>query len=466
MAIALAFLPYGWLLRAPTALNARWLWGSTLAAGALLVAAPSVLSDDLFRYLWDGRVLRAGIDPYAYAPSAPELAFLRDALWNRVNHPDVPTIYPPASQLLFGVAGAVAHHTVTPKILAMTAHLATIGVVRRLVSDRSLGACSRWTSPTHAAAVYGLNPLALSESALGGHVDAIAGLLIALFVSAMLRGRHGRAVAAVVAATAVKLVGILLAPLLWREHRGAAVVALILSACCVVPLLRAGRSGDVPGIGQFARRWEGNAGAYAVIAKGVEEVALATHGVSPTRVEFPRARKLLGSLRGTAWDPMASYQGPKKDLGDPTELEGHVVGALGARALIVLGLFLAAAILSTRRGRSPPILDVARWLLLAALLLSPQLHPWYLLWLLPLEAAAGGVTGLVLSAAVLVAYAPLDGWLGRREWVESAGPLAFEHTSVLLVLMSELVLRRFRRRGSHSPGDVDPRTDPPQASAS
>src|SRR5947207_3574662 len=35
-------------------------------------------SDDVYRYLWDGRVVRAGVNPYRYAPAAPELAALRD----------------------------------------------------------------------------------------------------------------------------------------------------------------------------------------------------------------------------------------------------------------------------------------------------------------------------------------------------------------------------------------------------
>src|SRR5689334_4625690 len=70
-------------------------------AGLALVLAPPVLSDDVWRYLWDGRVLRAGISPYAHAPDHPSLAFLRDAGWRRVNNPEIPTIYPPVAQILF-----------------------------------------------------------------------------------------------------------------------------------------------------------------------------------------------------------------------------------------------------------------------------------------------------------------------------------------------------------------------------
>ena len=61
-----------------------WLAGALLA----LLFAPLVLSSDLYRYIWDGRVQRAGINPYLYPPSAPELAVLRDEhVYPRINRP-------------------------------------------------------------------------------------------------------------------------------------------------------------------------------------------------------------------------------------------------------------------------------------------------------------------------------------------------------------------------------------------
>ena len=90
------------------------------------VSAPPRQSDDLYRYVWDGRVQAAGIDPYAYVPAAQQLAGLRDEfLWHRgadhclsplfgrarladlaagctlINRPSVPTIYPPVAEAYF-----------------------------------------------------------------------------------------------------------------------------------------------------------------------------------------------------------------------------------------------------------------------------------------------------------------------------------------------------------------------------
>jgi hypothetical protein len=61
------------------------------------------LSDDIYRYLWDGRVQAAGINPYRYIPADPHLAFLRDdAIYPHINRRDyAPTTYPPGAQMFF-----------------------------------------------------------------------------------------------------------------------------------------------------------------------------------------------------------------------------------------------------------------------------------------------------------------------------------------------------------------------------
>ncbi len=66
----------------------------------LFTAEPS-LSDDIYRYLWDGKVQSNGLNPYLYPPDAEELEFLRDEYHEGVNHKDIKTIYPPFAQVFF-----------------------------------------------------------------------------------------------------------------------------------------------------------------------------------------------------------------------------------------------------------------------------------------------------------------------------------------------------------------------------
>ena len=54
--------------------------------------------DDVYRYVWDGKVQRAGVNPYRFAPDAPQLSALRDTDWARINNRSLPTIYPPLAE--------------------------------------------------------------------------------------------------------------------------------------------------------------------------------------------------------------------------------------------------------------------------------------------------------------------------------------------------------------------------------
>ena len=52
--------------------------GVAVAMRVAVVLAPPYLSSDIYRYVWDGRVTAAGINPYQYIPNDPHLAALRD----------------------------------------------------------------------------------------------------------------------------------------------------------------------------------------------------------------------------------------------------------------------------------------------------------------------------------------------------------------------------------------------------
>src|SRR5215469_5685831 len=69
----------------------------------VVLLAPPYLSDDINRYVWDGRVQGAGISPYRYIPADPHLAALRDeTVFPKINRADyAPTIYPPVAEYIF-----------------------------------------------------------------------------------------------------------------------------------------------------------------------------------------------------------------------------------------------------------------------------------------------------------------------------------------------------------------------------
>src|SRR5271156_104004 len=91
-----------------------------LAARLIAVIAPPFLSTDIYRYVWDGKVQGAGINPYRYIPADSHLAFLRDgSIYPYINRVDTaPTIYPPVAQLIFFAITRI-HASVTFMKLAL-----------------------------------------------------------------------------------------------------------------------------------------------------------------------------------------------------------------------------------------------------------------------------------------------------------------------------------------------------------
>ena len=145
--------------------------GIGLAARLVIVTAPPVLSTDLYRYVWDGRVQAAGISPYRYVPADSALERLRDAgagptaIYPNINRAETaPTIYPPAAQMLFAAIGVTAS-----SIWTMKGVMLALDVLAGVFAWRLLRAAGR---PEAWVLVWALNPLVIREFAGAGHVDA------------------------------------------------------------------------------------------------------------------------------------------------------------------------------------------------------------------------------------------------------------------------------------------------------
>src|SRR5262252_9611121 len=189
-----------------------------LATAALLrlvaLAAPVFLSDDINRYIWDGRVQAAGINPYRYIPTDPVLAPLRDTLIfpniNRNNY--APTIYPPIAQMLFLLANRLGGTVLAVKLVFVAVE--AIGIVALLAVLQAAG------KPGEHILLYVWHPLPVWEIAGSGHIDAAVVAFVALALAAAVTGRRSWSGAALAAATLVKFFPLVLAPALWRPANG------------------------------------------------------------------------------------------------------------------------------------------------------------------------------------------------------------------------------------------------------
>ena len=381
----------------------RWLLAFGLAFRLVAVVGPPALSDDIYRYVWDGRVQLAGEHPYRYAPVDPALEPLRDQDWARINHPEIPTVYPPVAERLFAGMAWLGW-----RVQGFRLGLGLIDAAGMLLLLSWLRARRR---PVGRVAWYAWNPLAVMEIAGSGHVDGIGAMALVVGwlalgasihpqASAALR-RGGQALlgAAVATATWIKLLPLLvLVPLARRMGRlgwaGFAAVTVLAFA----PYAWTGPAWG-GGVGQYASRWRYNAFLFG----GIEA---AWNGIERTYDFGNGLKRGIGRLQAQADWELLPFDWMYRHVWPP-ELSRLTVGGL-------LLIYAVALVWSRRRlGSSaqtaPAIERDCLRLLGAALLLMPTFHPWYVLTVLPLAVALQSWGWLYLSAALPLAYLAVDG---------------------------------------------------------
>jgi alpha-1,6-mannosyltransferase len=210
---------------------------------ALLFVEP-YLSSDIYRYIWDGRVQAAGINPYRYVPKAPELAALRDSvIWPNINRPDYAvTIYPPVAQAIYFIVTRVSESVVAMKLGLIVFEAGTVAAI--------IGLLQRQDAPVTRVAAYAWHPLPVWEIAGNGHVDAAMVALLFTGLLLFLRGRVLVAGVIVALGALVKPLPLLALPVFWRPWRWRLPVVVVLTILfAYLPYLSVGMGvvGFLPG---------------------------------------------------------------------------------------------------------------------------------------------------------------------------------------------------------------------------
>ena len=221
---------------------------AVLAVAALMrlavLLAPPYLSDDINRYVWDGRVEGAGINPYRYVPADPHLAALRDqTIFPNINRSDyAPTIYPPVAEYVFFLGTRFGESLTAMKATLLAFELAGVLLLLRLLRDSRL--------PPGRILIYAWHPLTLWEFAGSGHVDAAVVTFVVLALWARRREAAWLSGSALAAAALVKFFPAVLFPALyrrwdWKMPLAAAVTVIV----AYLPFIGAGRAllGFLPG---------------------------------------------------------------------------------------------------------------------------------------------------------------------------------------------------------------------------
>ena len=169
--------------RTPT-YRALWLiFGLGIVLRVCVLLFDPLLSSDIYRYVWDGRVQAAGINPYRYIPADETLAFLRDeTTFPHINRADTAvTIYPPAAQFFFLIVTRIDESVTMMRLALLGCESVTVTVIVLLLR--------RMNRPVTRVIAYLWHPLPLWEIANSGHIDALMVALMMLGLWIALTGR-------------------------------------------------------------------------------------------------------------------------------------------------------------------------------------------------------------------------------------------------------------------------------------
>lgn len=322
-----------------------------------LVPLEPSLSDDLYRYRWDGLIQRGGWNPYAIAPEDRRLVGYRDRYWAHVSNQEMPNIYPPVTELVLrGTA------TASGKLLAFKAPmLAAEGLL--------IGLLAFWIRRSgrrdFTLAIYAWNPLVVVELAASGHNDSLVMLCSVAALFLIIERRSVLSTLALGAAVLAKFFPILLAPL-WLRRTG----------------------------------WPRSARSWAGLGLAC---ALAAVSWWPYRAAWPGVLGLFHPYR-KHWVNNASLYSVLKWL------SGSDDWAWGIGVGVVAGIALWAALRNVEPLR-------AAYLLFGAVpLLSQNAFSWYFLWVAPLLVFFPNPAWLLLTILQFLSYHVLIGYGITGAW--------------------------------------------------
>jgi alpha-1,6-mannosyltransferase len=338
--------------------RALWLiFGLGIALRIFALLFDPLLSSDIYRYVWDGRVQAAGISPYRYVPADAALAFLRDgAIFRHINRVDTAvTIYPPVAQFFFFIVTRIGESVTVMRLSLLACEGVTVTLIILLLR--------RMNRPVTRVVAYLWHPLPLWEIANSGHVDA---LMVALMMLGLFIALTGHALRGAVLIALSVLVKPFAAPAfagIWRPwDLKMPLVVIATFALCYLPYFSVG--------------W----GVLGFLTKGylMEEGISAGYDIwllSLWRIVFG-------------------------------EHQGDVVTYVALAALVLLSKGFSVAS-SSHGSIASTLADINMLLLLALLLLSPN-YPWYFLVITPFTALCGSLPTWVVSIGALLLSEQLD----------------------------------------------------------
>ncbi len=239
---------------------------------SLLFMTPN-LTDDYFRYIWDGLLSTNGYNPYLSIPSQfiqgeTAVPGITASLYTGLNSADYYTVYPPVCQLIFGLAAEIAGgnilgNIIIIRLIILAAEFGTIIFLYKLAGKLS------W-SPK-AVAIYAFNPLVIIELTGNLHLEAVMLFFLVLSIYLLVLNKKNYAGLSFGLAVATKLLPLIFLPLLIKRLglvKSIIFYAIVGATISVLflPFYSANLIPDLfSGLSLYFQRFEFNASFYYII---------------------------------------------------------------------------------------------------------------------------------------------------------------------------------------------------------
>lgn len=335
----LAALTLIWLLSlGAKAISPALLLGTALAIRLAFLFMPTGF--DVYRYVWEGRVLLEGFNPYIHPPDDSLLSSFRDGIWQSIGHPGATAIYPPLIQWLFAAMASIGLGPLGFKVVFTLADMILCVLLCRRFGPKS-------------ALIYAWNPLAAVSFAGGGHYDSVFMLAMVLAWFSFKPGCHPPVRTALLLGASIALKW-MAAPLgLWlvvhelrnRGIRRAALTGVLVALPAILT--------------------------WSALCLWTGEWTLQL--MPPAFSRAARSAELIPAIAD-----FICRAGPIDNR--------WFLGAL-ALAWIWVGV------------KSRTLMKAAEWGFLATYVLSPMLHAWYFVWVLPFAVKSRNFGAIALAAS-------------------------------------------------------------------
>ena len=375
----------------------------------LLIPSDPFLSDDVYRYLWDGKVFYNGFNPFAYAPASFSLDNLKDSIiYPNVNFPEIPTVYAPLAQIIFAISYLIGYNIIIWKLILLVFEGVLVFFLYKLLIHFSMNMMR--------LAIYLLNPLVVIEIYSSGHLDVIGVCLLIIGIYFFYKNKIGMSLFTFILSILVKYNPLFMI-LPFLKKRFLLKISIIFGSIISV-LYSFSQNGIIPTAGMitYVNRWEFNGFLYKT---------------------FLFVFDFLGG-KSQSWFSFA-YNGRVEDFYIGGAFYYKVVASI-ILLFIVIDQFKKLKMTENFKGVNylQPVLFIGA----AMFLMSPTLYPWYLIWLIPFLVFLPNWSWLFFTMLIQLSYYVMQGYHTHRVWHELNIMLFFQYLPFYSLLIFEYLDKR------------------------